>query len=59
MSSPYSEGMKRCTPAVEAAVTRDGVRWMSEPVRWHITVWVFLKWVEREVSENVVLMCWI
>jgi hypothetical protein len=39
----YSEGMKSLTPALEAASIMDSVKWMSEPVKAQIIVFVLLR----------------
>ena len=54
MSRLYSEGMKSLTPALTAASMMESVKWMSEPVKAQITVFVLLRWVSSSDSEKSV-----
>ena len=46
--------MKSLTPALEEAPMIDEVRWMSEPVKAHITVCVPVRWVSSSDAEKSV-----
>lgn len=48
--------MKSLTPALEDASMMDEVRWMSEPVRAQITVWVPVRWFSSSEVEKSVWM---